>query len=49
MGLGIQEVLIIALVIVVLFAGPKFMRDFARGSGEAIKELKNIRKEIDHD
>lgn len=44
--IGAQELIIIALVLLVLFGGKK-LPEFGRGLGESIKELKKSFKEGD--
>lgn len=47
-GLGVQELAIIAFVLVLFFGRDKLV-DLARGSGEAIKEFKNGIKDATDD
>jgi sec-independent protein translocase protein TatA len=44
-NIGGTEILVIAIVLLVLFGGKK-LPEFARGLGEAGKELKKAKKEI---
>ena len=43
-GLGVQEILIILLILVVLF-GAKRLPEIGRGLGKTVKEIRNIRDE----
>jgi len=43
-GLGVQEVLIILLILVLLF-GAKRLPEIGRGLGQTVKEIRNIRGE----
>lgn len=43
-GIGVTEILIIALIILLLFGGKK-IPEFFRGVGEAIKEFKKSSKD----
>lgn len=43
-NVGLPEIIIILLVILI-FLGPKYLSDLARELGHAGKELKNIKKE----
>lgn len=45
-GIGLSELLIIALIIILLFGGKK-IPEFIKGVGEAIKEFKKSTKEKD--
>lgn len=45
-GLGVQELVIIFLVVVLLF-GPKKLAELGKGLGETIKEFKKVNKEAD--
>lgn len=47
-GLGMQEVLIIALIILLLFGGAK-IPELMRGLGKGVKSFKEGMKEIDDD
>lgn len=46
MGLGIREILVIAILILLLF-GAKRIPEFMKGLGSGIKELKKSMKEDD--
>ena len=43
-GIGVTEILIIALIIILLFGGKK-IPEFFKGVGEAIKEFKKSSKD----
>lgn len=45
-NLGSGEVVVIAIIVVVLF-GSKKLNELAQGLGEAIKEIKKIKKNIE--
>ncbi len=45
-NIGTTEILVIAIVLLILFGGKK-LPELARGFGEAGKELKKARKELD--
>ena len=47
-GLGMQEVLIIALIILLLFGGAK-IPELMKGLGKGVKSFKEGMKEIDDD
>ncbi len=47
-GLGIQEVLIIALIILLLFGGKK-IPELMKGLGKGVKNFKDGMREIDDD
>lgn len=47
-GLGMQEVLIIALIILLLFGGAK-IPELMKGLGKGVKSFKKGMKEIDDD
>ena len=47
-GLGMQEVLIIALIVLLLFGGKK-IPELMRGLGKGVKSFKEGMKEIDDD
>jgi sec-independent protein translocase protein TatA len=44
-NIGSSEVLVVAIVLLVLFGGKK-LPEFARGLGEATKELKKAKKDF---
>lgn len=45
-NIGTTEIVVIAIVILVLFGGKK-MNEWAKGLGEAGKEIKNAKKEFE--
>lgn len=45
-NLGSTEILVVAIVLLFLFGGKK-LPEFARGLGEATKELKSAKKDFD--
>lgn len=45
-NIGTTEILIIILVLIILFGGNK-ISEVARGLGEATKEIKKVKSEID--
>ena len=47
-GLGVQELMIIFLIIIVLF-GAKKLPELAGGLGKGIKEFKKATKEVEED
>ena len=47
-GLGMQEVLVIALIILLLFGGAK-IPELMKGLGKGVKSFKEGMKEIDDD
>ena len=47
-GLGVQELLIVLLIILVLF-GAKKLPELAGGLGKGIKEFKKATKEVDEE
>ena len=47
-GLGMQEVLVIALIILLLFGGAK-IPELMKGLGKGVKSFKDGMKEIDDD
>ncbi|MBQ8065789.1 MAG: twin-arginine translocase TatA/TatE family subunit [Prevotella sp.] len=47
-GLGMQEVLVIALIILLLFGGKK-IPELMKGLGKGVKSFKDGMKEIDGD
>lgn len=46
MGLGLQEILIIALIILLLFGGKK-IPELMKGLGKGVKSFKDGMKEVD--
>ncbi len=46
LGLGMQEILVIALIILLLFGGKK-IPELMRGLGKGVKSFKDGMKEID--
>ena len=48
LGLGMQEVLVIALIILLLFGGAK-IPELMKGLGKGVKSFKDGMKEIDDD
>ncbi len=48
LGLGMQEVLVIALIILLLFGGAK-IPELMKGLGKGVKSFKEGMKEIDDD
>lgn len=47
-GLGMQEVLVIALIVLLLFGGKK-IPELMKGLGKGVKSFKDGMKEIDDD
>lgn len=47
-GLGSKEIILIAVVLLLLFGSQKIV-EFARGLGEAKKEMKKVKKELQSD
>jgi sec-independent protein translocase protein TatA len=47
-GLGMQELLVIALIILIFF-GAKRLPGIGTGLGKTVKEIKNIKKELSRD
>lgn len=47
-GIGTKEIILVAVVLLILFGSQKIV-EFARGLGEAKKELKNVKKELEND
>ncbi|MBN1843687.1 MAG: twin-arginine translocase TatA/TatE family subunit [Deltaproteobacteria bacterium] len=47
-GLGVPEILIIALIILLIF-GAKRLPSIGSGLGQTVKEIKNIKKEMKDD
>ncbi len=47
-NLGSGEVVVLVIVVLVLF-GSKKLNDLARGLGESVKEIKKLKKDIDHE
>jgi len=47
-GLGSKEIILIAVVLLILFGSQKLV-EFARGLGEAKKELRKIKKELEEE
>jgi sec-independent protein translocase protein TatA len=45
-GIGLTELIIIAVILLILFGGKK-LPELGRGMGEAIKEVKGATKETD--
>ncbi len=45
-NIGAKEIILIAVVLLILFGSQKLV-EFARGLGEAKKELKKVKKELD--
>ena len=45
-GIGTKEIILIAVVLLILFGSQKLV-EFARGMGEAKKELKKVKKVLD--
>jgi sec-independent protein translocase protein TatA len=48
MGLGMQEILVIALIVLLLFGGKK-IPELMKGLGKGVKSFKDGMKEIDTD
>ena len=48
MGLGLQEILVIALIILLLFGGKK-IPELMKGLGKGVKSFKDGMKEVDVD
>ena len=48
MGLGTQEILLIALVVLLLFGGSK-IPELMKGLGKGVKSFKDGMKEVDSD
>lgn len=48
LGLGMQEVLVIALIVLLLFGGAK-IPELMKGLGKGVKSFKEGMKEIDDD
>lgn len=46
MGLGLNELIVILVIVLILF-GPKKLPDLARGMGEAVKEFKKGQKDLE--
>ncbi|MCX7847011.1 MAG: twin-arginine translocase TatA/TatE family subunit [bacterium] len=49
MHIGWQEVIVIALVVLLLFGGSAKLPDLARSLGKALKEFKKALKEVQSD
>ena len=47
-GLGLQEIVVIALIVLLLFGGKK-IPELMKGLGKGVKSFKDGRKEIDTD
>lgn len=45
-GIGTKEIILVAVVLVILFGSEKLV-EFARGLGEAKKEISKVKKELD--
>lgn len=48
MGIGMQEILVIALIILLLFGGKK-IPELMRGAGQGVKAFKDGMKEVQKD
>lgn len=45
-GIGTKEIILVAVVLLLLFGSQKLV-EFARGLGEAKKEIKKVKKELE--